>query len=247
METRGRIFEEGREIVEWVKRSGAKLVSVILFGSAVRGWGEPEDLDVLIVVDEPDTEVDKLCRSFCGMDLALSKKFGLHPELTILKKVSIGKGNPLFYYSIIRDGVVLIGNKDLFLDALIKSEGRKELERACGLERAYGLLRHAEKDLEAAKDVTDLQLAAEGAYRACVEAIYALLRKHGMPIPSNHKEEREMLHTLDEIYPEANISSRYSTLFEHLHAECFYHGECGRIREWVSEAKEFVHKIATLI
>ncbi len=247
MEIHEKILKEGKEIVHWVRGRGVKVVSAILFGSAVRGWSDPEDLDVLIVVDELDTEVDKLCSDFCKIDLALSHKFGLYPELTILKKDSVGQGNSLFYYSIVRDGILLSGNKDLFINALVRAEGRKGLERACGLERAYGFLRHAEKDLKDAKDVVDLQLAAEGAYRACVEAVYALLRKHGMPIPGNHKEEREKLHTLDELYPEANILGTYSVLFEHLHAECFYHGECKRIREWISKAKEFIHNIAKLI
>ena len=241
------IFKEGEDIVEWVRGRGLKLVSATLFGSAVRGRRKPEDLDVLIVIDEPSGEVDKLCHDFSKIDLALSEKYGLYPEITILRKDSIGKGNPLFYYSIVRDGITLSGNKDLFIDALLRSEGRKGLERACGLERAYGFLRHAEKDLRDIRDITDLQLAAEGAYRACVEAIYALFRKHGMPIPSNHKEEREKLSTIDEIYPEARISARYSVLFEHLHAECFYHGECGGMREWVSKAKEFIDDIAKLI
>lgn len=247
MEIYERIFKEGEEIVEWVKETGVKLVSAMLFGSAVRGWREPEDLDVLIVVDEPSRRVDELCRDFCKIDLRLSEKYGLYPELTVLRKDSIGKGNPIFYYSVVRDGVVLSGNKDLFIDALVRSEGKEGLERACGLERAYGFLRHAEKDIQDAKEITDLQLAAEGAYRACVEAIYALLRKHGMPVPGNHKEERERLHTLDEIYPEANISSRYSMLFEHLHAECFYHGECGHLRKWISKAKKFINDITKLL
>jgi len=220
---------------------------VILFGSAVRGWGRPGDLDVLIVVDGLDDEIDELYHDFHKIDLTLGKKYGLFPELTLLRKASIGKGNPIFYYSIIRDGVALKGNKDLFIDALVRSEGREELERACGLRRAYSFLKHSEKDIKDAKDVTDLQLAAEGAYRACVEAIYAVLRKHGMPIPSNHEEEREKLRILDEIYPEIHISSRYSILFEHLHAECFYHGECERVREWISKAREFVDDLARLI
>jgi len=247
MEVRERIIQEGKEIVQWFKKRDVKIVSAILFGSAVRGTREPEDLDMLVVVDEPDVEVDKLCADFHEIDLALTRKFGLYPELTILKKDSIGEGNPLFYYSIVRDGILLSGDKDLFIKALLKAEGREGLERACGLERAYGFLKHAEKDLKEAKDVVDLQLAAEGAYRACVEAVYALLRKHGMPIPSNHREEREKLQTLDELYPNVDLSATYSVLFEHLHAQCFYHGECRRIKEWISKAKEFIHNIAKLI
>lgn len=247
MEIYERIFKEGAEIVEWVKETGVKLVSAMLFGSAVRGWREPEDLDVLIVVDGSDRRVDELCRDFCKIDLRLSEKYGFYPELTVLRKDSIGKGNPVFYYSVVRDGVVLSGNKDLFIDALVKLEGKEGLERACGLERAYGFLRHAEKGVQDAKEVTDLQLAAEGAYRACVEAIYALLRKPGMPVPGNHTKERERLHTLDEIYSEADISGRYGTLFEHLHAECFYHGECGYLRRWISKTKEFIDDVAKLL
>lgn len=164
-----------------------------------------------------------------------------------MKKESIGKGNPLFYYSVIRDGMLLSGSKDLFINALLKAEGKKGLERASGLGRAFSFLRHAERDIEDAKEVADLQLAAEGAYRACVEAVYALLRKHGMSIPSNHREEREKLLTLDEIYPEASISSEYGILFQHLHAERFDHGECERVREWISKAKKFVYNIAKLL
>ena len=43
--------------------------------------------------------------------------------------------------------MVLSGNKDLFIDALVKAEGRRGLQRACGLEREYSFLRHAEKDI----------------------------------------------------------------------------------------------------
>jgi len=247
MEASERILKEGEEILEWVKERGVNLISVILFGSAVRSWRRPGDLDVLIVVDGLDDEIDELYHDFHKIGLILGKKYGLFPELTLLRKDSIGKGNPLFYYSIIRDGVVLKGNKDLFINALIRSEGRDELEKACGLGRAYSFLRHSEKDIKDAKDVTDLQLAAEGAYRACVEAIYAVLRKHGMPIPRSHEEEREKLRILDEIYPEARISSKYGILFEHLHAECFYHGECERVREWITKAREFVDDLARLI
>ena len=68
MEIYERIFKEGAEIVEWVKGTGVKLVSAMLFGSTVRSWREPEDLDVLIVVDEPDRRVDELCRDFCKVD-----------------------------------------------------------------------------------------------------------------------------------------------------------------------------------
>ncbi|MFQ6075906.1 MAG: hypothetical protein ACE5Z5_07215 [Candidatus Bathyarchaeia archaeon] len=247
MEVSETIFKEGGEIVEWVKGRGVNLVSVILFGSAARRWRRPGDMDVLIVVDEPDLEIDKLYRDFHKIDLALSKKYGLFPELTILKRDSIGRGSPLFYYSIVRDGVVLSGSKDLFIDALVRLEGREGLERACGLERAYSFLRHAERDIKDAKELTDLQLAAEGAYRACVEAIYALLRRHGMPIPRNHEEEREKLRIIDEIYPDVAISGRYSTLFEHLHAECFYHGECEHVRVWIISAREFVDDLARLL
>ncbi|MEM2936248.1 MAG: hypothetical protein QW231_03630, partial [Candidatus Bathyarchaeia archaeon] len=77
--------------------------------------------------------------------------------------------------------------------------------------------------------------------------IYAVLRKHGMPIPRSHEEEREKLRILDEIYPEVHISSRYTILFEHADAQCFYHGECERAREWISKAREFVYDLARLI
>jgi len=247
MEISDKILEEGKEIVEWVEQRGIKLVSVMLFGSAVRGFKKPKDLDILMVVDENTENVEKLRHGFHNIDLTLTKKYGFYPELTILRKNSIGKGNTSFYYSVIRDGITLKGNKDLFANALINAEGRQALEKATGVERAYSFLRHAEKDLKDAKDVADLQLAAEGAYRACVESIYALLRKHGMPLPSNHEEEREKLLILDELYSEAKISSKYYVLFERLHGDCFYHGECGHIRKWISKAREFLDNIAKLI
>jgi len=247
MEINDKILEEGKEIVEWVEKKGIKLVSAVLFGSAARGFGKPNDLDILMVVDESPKKIDRLCQEFRTTDLKLTKKYGFYPELTILGKDSVGKGNTLFYYSIIRDGIILKGKKDLFASALLNAEGRQALEKAIGVERAYSFLKHAEKDLKEVKNVADLQLAAEGAYRACVEAMYALLRKHGMPLPSNHEEEREKLQTIDEIYPEASISSRYYMLFEHLHGECFYHGECANLREWISKAKEFIDNMAKLI
>jgi len=247
MEISNKILEEGKQIVEWVENKGIKLVSAVLFGSAARGFGKPNDLDIILVVDENPDKIDKLCREFRTLDLTLTKKYGFYPELTILGKDYVGKGNTLFYYSIIRDGITLKGNKDLFVSALLNAEGRQALEKAIGVERAYSFLKHAEKDIKEAKDVADLQLAAEGAYRACVEAMYALLRKHGMPLPSNHEEEREKLQTIDEIYTEASLSSRYYVLFEHLHGECFYHGECANLREWISKAKEFIDSIAKLI
>jgi len=247
MEISNRILEEGKEIVEWVEKKRIKLVSAVLFGSAARGFGKPNDLDILLVVDENPDKIDQLLREFRTLDLTLTKKHGFYPELTILGKDSLRKGNSLFYYSIIRDGIAIKGNKDLFAGALLNAEGRQALEKAIGVERAYSFLKHAEKDIKEAKDVADLQLAAEGAYRACVEAMYALVRKHGMPLPSNHEEEREKLQTLDEIYTEASLSSRYYVLFEHLHGERFYHGECANLREWIIKAKEFLDNIAKLI
>lgn len=246
MEISKKILEEVKEIVECVENKGIKLVSAVLFGSAARGFGKPNDLDLLLVVDENPDKIDTLCREFRTLDLTLTKKYGFYPELTILGKDHVGKGNTLFYYSIIRDGITLKGNKDLFVSALLNAEGKQALEKAIGVERAYSFLKHAEKDIKEAKEVSDLQLAAEGAYRACVEAMYALLRKHGMPLPSN-QEERKKLQTLDEIYTEASLSSRYYVLFEHLHGECFYHGECANLREWISKAKEFIDNIAKLI
>ena len=74
MEIYEKTLKEGKEIVEWVKKKRVKLVSAILFGSAVRRWKEPEDLDVLIVVDEPDQQIDKLYEDFREMDLTLDKK-----------------------------------------------------------------------------------------------------------------------------------------------------------------------------
>jgi len=247
MEISGKILEEGKEIVEWVEQRGVKVVSAVLFGSAVRGFGKPKDLDMLIVVDESQENVDKLSDGFHNIDLAVTKKYGVYPELTILRKGSIGKGNTFFYYSIIRDGITIKGNKDLFVNALLSVEGRQALERATGVERAYDFLKHAEKDLKDAKNVADLQLAAEGTYRACVESIYALMRKHGLPLPSNHQEEREKLLILDEIYPKAKISNKYHVLFERLHGDRFYHGECGHLRKWISKAREFLDNIAKLI
>lgn len=247
MEISDEILEESKEIVAWVEQRGIKLISAVLFGSAGRGLKEPKDLDILIVVDENSENVEKLLRGFHNIDLTLTKKYGVYPELTILRKNSIGKGNTFFYYSIIRDGITLKGNKDLFAKALLNAEGRQALERATGLERAHNFLKHAEKDLKEAKDVVDLQLAAEGAYRACVESIYALMRKHGMPLPSNHEEEREKLLALDEVYTESKISTKYYMIFERLHGDCFYHGECGHIKDWISKAREFLDTIAKLI
>ena len=66
-----------------------------------------------------------------------SKLIGLYPELTILKKNSIGKSNPSFYYSIIHDGINLTGDKSLFINALVELEGKKA-QKACGLDRVYG-------------------------------------------------------------------------------------------------------------
>ncbi|MFQ6118933.1 MAG: hypothetical protein ACE5KE_03490 [Methanosarcinales archaeon] len=242
------ILEEGKEIAKWIEERGVKLISVILFGSAVRRCKEPEDLDVLIIVDGREGEVNDIYKKFQKEVLFnLLKKYSIYPELTIIRKDKVGRGNPSFYYSIIHDGVVIKGNKKLFIDALTKLEGRKSLERAYGMERVYGFMRHAKRDLEEAENVTDIQIAAEGAYRACIEALYVLFRKHGLPIPGNHKEESETLKMLDEIYPSYDLSSKYAEIFEHLHAECFYHGECSEIRKWIAKAEEFIDGISHLL
>jgi len=68
------------------QREGVKLVSAIPFGSAIRGWRMPEDLDVLIVVDEPERRVGELCRDFSKVDLRLSEKYTLYPDPTIMRK-----------------------------------------------------------------------------------------------------------------------------------------------------------------
>jgi len=240
-------LEEGREIADWLDQSNVGLVSVIVFGSAVRRSKKPRDLDVLIVIDDDAKDINKLHRSFDNVGLLVKQKYGLYPELTVLRRSTIGRGSPLFYYSIIRDGVVVRGSKDIFINALLKLEGRKSLENACGLERAYGFLKHAEKDLEEAKDIADIQLAAESGCRGCIEGLYALFRKHGLPLPSNHEEERERLKVLDEIYKNYNLPSRYSEIFEHLHAECFYHGECGDVRDWILKAKSFINDISRVL
>lgn len=240
------ILEEGKEIVKWIRNKKVNAVATILFGSAARGWKEAEDLDVLVVLDGTDEDVNKLLVEFNKESKRIEKQ-GLYPELTILKKNSIGKGNPSFYYSIIRDGINLTGDKSLFIKALVELEGKKAFLKACGLDRAYGFLKHAEEDLKRAKEVTDIQLVAEGAYRACVEAIYVLSRKHGMPIPGDHKEESERLSTLDEIYPSLNLSPRYFMLFQNLHADCFYHGDCGAIKDWLTNARKFIDDIAKVL
>ena len=115
------------------------------------------------------------------------------------------------------------------------------------MEKAYNFQKHAEKDLKDAKNDADFQMAAEGAYRACVESIYTLMRKCSIRLPTNPEEKRERLLILDKTYPKAEILSKYYVINEHLHIDCFYHSECGNVRKWISKAREFLDSMSKLI
>lgn len=113
------IAREAEEVTELLRKSFAnKICSVVVFGSAVRGWKEnPEDLDILIVVDVPREEALEAKRMFVedGVDLRLGEKYGLHPQIIILSKEDVGGGSASFYYSIVHDGVAIYGEKAYLL------------------------------------------------------------------------------------------------------------------------------------
>jgi len=213
---------------------GDRLHLVIVYGSAARGVRHPGDLDILVVVDVDEEEVQNIRKRVIesGLDMELSKKYGVYPEIFVLSKDKIGKGSPLFYYSIINDGVPIVGEKEIFEDALERIgesnkligdflERRKRANMSLGKARKF--LREAERLLGEKEGLERIQLAAEGAYRACVEALYALFLKHSLPIPHDHVEEMEKLDIIERIYPTMLFKSRYREMMGKLHDDCFYH------------------------
>ena len=256
------IFDEAEEVVKWVReRLPGKVCSVIVYGSAIRGWREkPEDLDVLIVVDVPQEEALKAKLAFVGteINLKLSDKYGLYPEVIILSKEEIGRGSASFYYSVVHDGVPIYGGKDIFIEALKRTGGsleRKFLksveEGKTSLSNAYEFLEMAAEDFGLFKKTgrkRRLQSSAENAFRAMIEAIYALFRKHGLPTPRSHEEKRRGLTIIKEIYPRQQFQARYEEIFITLHDECFYHGRCPEnMDDWIKKVKLFIKSIEDVL
>ena len=256
------IIDEAEEAAEWLRKTFTdKICSVIVFGSAVRGWKEkPEDLDILIVVDVSREEALKAKQVFVksGVDLKLTEKYGLYPEVIVLSKEEIGSGSASFYYSIIHGGVSIYGGKDIFVEALRKTGGdleRNFLKRMEGgrmsLNAAYEFLEMATEDFELFKKTERkrrLQSSAENSFRAMIEAIYALFRKHGLPTPRNHEEERRGLSIVEEIYPQQQLKVRYEEIFTVLHDECFYHGKCPEnMGHWIQKVRDFIKDIEGLL
>jgi len=253
---------EVEEIVKWVgKTLSGRIRSVTVFGSAVREWeGKPEDLDVLIVVDAPREDALKAKLAFLkgGVDLELSDRYGLYPEVVILSKDEVGLGSPGFYYSIVRDGVSVQGGKELFVEALKRIGGNLERdflkrmeEGRLSLSVAYEFLDMAKEDLELFKRTgrsRRLQSSAENAFRAVIEAVYALFRKHGLPTPRSHEEERRGLVIVQEIYPRHRIQAEYEEIFTRLHDECFYHGRCPKdMEDWIEKVERFLKNVEDIL
>lgn len=253
-------MDEAIEVARRIKLiCGDRLHSIIVYGSAARGVEKPGDLDILVVIDPKGMEIRDIRKQVIAsdLDIELSKKYGVYPEIFVLGKERIGKGSPMFYYSIINDGVPIVGEKEIFEEALKRIgksnkliedflERRKRANMSLG--KANKFLREAEKLLDEKESLERMQLAAEGAYRACVEALYALFIKHSLPVPHNHIEEMERLDIIERMYPGMLFKSRYREMMSVLNDDCFYHGDCPKdLEHWLGRVRQFIQDVEEVV